>query len=502
MVNSTNYTRLFWVVAILISLVKIIFTLRTEINLFTEEAQYWLWSQNLDWHYYSKPPLIAVFNRISTAIFGITELGVRINAILLGLGTAWIVFLFSDYLYKSKQIAFWASILMMSMPFWMLFSTFHVTDSELIFFWILSLFWVYRALQEQKMTWWALAGLASAFGLMAKSIMIVIGPMILVYLLLTRQWRNNQIGYFIFLIVGAIGFVPGFIWNLQNDFITYRHLASLGGVSGSGEGFQFMQWLARLGEYWAGQLGMISVFLLPIFFNSLRNWREMLNPKTIFLLLPVIFSWIGFGFLTLFNDVEANWPAFAYATLPIYMSKWVSEQSFKWERIKKVGVAFSFALPLILVMPGFFPLKDWNPIKTLERKSFKRLVGYRELADRIELLKDSLGLDQPIVFSETYHMASELAFYLVEHPQTFVINMGARKHQFDLWRGIDTHVGQDRKAIFVSWNQDSPDPVTKFERLLHEEKYDVEFRGAPLRTARIQIYENLLEYNPVSSDAF
>jgi hypothetical protein len=502
MKNTDYYSKLFWGVALLISVAKVIFTLRPEINLFTEEAQYWLWSQNLEWHYYSKPPLIAAFNKISTSIFGVTEIGVRINAILLGLGTSWIVFLFSDYLYNSKKIAFWASIFVMCMPFWILFSTFHLTDSELLFFWILSLYWLYRGLKEQKRSWWILAGLASGIGLMAKSIMIVIGPMVLVYLLYTRQWKKNQYSFFLFLLLGAIGFLPSFIWNWQNDFNTFRHLASLGGVSGSEDGFQFLKWLARLGEYLLGQLAMISIFFLPIFFCSVKSLKSALDSKTTFILLPVFFSWLGFGLLTIFTDVEANWPAFAYVTLPIFMSKWISEQSFKWEKVRNVGIAFSLSLPLILVLPGVFPLKNLELIKSIERNSFKRLAGYLDLGKRIDFLEDSLAIEQPIIFSETYHMASELAFYLEDHPQTYTINLGGRKNQFDLWEGIDKYKCVPRKAIFVSWNLDSPEEVTHFEQLLYEENFQVEFRGDSLRTAKIRVFENLLDYNPVRPDAF
>ncbi len=502
MKNTTNYSKLFWAIAFLIAFIKVAFTLRPEINLFTEEAQYWLWSQNLAWHYYSKPPLIAIFNKISTSLLGVTEFAIRINAILLGIGTSWVVFLFTDYLYQSKRIAFWASILVMSMPFWLLFSTFHLTDSELVFFWILSLYWAYRGLNEQKISWWILAGLASGIGLMAKSIMIVIGPLILSYLILTHQWKKNQMAFFLFLFFGAVGFVPGFIWNWQNDFSTYRHLASLGGVSGNAEGFQFFKWLPRIGEYLAGQFAMISVFLLPIVFSSFKSLKSSLDAKTIFLLMPVIFSWLGFGLLTFFNDVEANWPAFAYVTLPIFMSKWISEQSLRWEKFRNVGVAFSFCLPLILVLPDYLPFKNSKAIKSVEIRSFKRLAGYSVLGQRVDFLKDSLKIVEPIIFSETYHMASELAFYLRDHPKTYTINVGARKNQFDLWDGIETNIGIQRQAIFVSWNLDSPGEVTRFERLVHEEIFEVTFRGESLRKAKIQIWENLLEYSPIRSDAF
>ena len=50
-----------------------------------EEAQYWLWSQHLDWGYFSKPPGIAWEISASTSLFGNTEFGVRFGAILLGI---------------------------------------------------------------------------------------------------------------------------------------------------------------------------------------------------------------------------------------------------------------------------------------------------------------------------------------------------------------------------------------------------------------------------------
>ena len=86
MQRSASYNLYFWIISLLLVIAKVLFTLRPEIDLFTEEAQYWLWSQNMAWHYYSKPPLVAVLNYLTTDILGNTELGVRINAILCGVG--------------------------------------------------------------------------------------------------------------------------------------------------------------------------------------------------------------------------------------------------------------------------------------------------------------------------------------------------------------------------------------------------------------------------------
>ena len=42
----------------------------TNFSLYGDEAQYWLWSKELDLGYYSKPPLLAWFLSGHTALFG------------------------------------------------------------------------------------------------------------------------------------------------------------------------------------------------------------------------------------------------------------------------------------------------------------------------------------------------------------------------------------------------------------------------------------------------
>ena len=42
----------------------------TTFNLFGDEAQYWLWSKNIDFGYFSKPPLLAWAIRVYTEVLG------------------------------------------------------------------------------------------------------------------------------------------------------------------------------------------------------------------------------------------------------------------------------------------------------------------------------------------------------------------------------------------------------------------------------------------------
>lgn len=59
--KDTKQLRIYLIAVLaIVSFFKILFTATTSLSLFSEETQYWLWSQNLDWNYYSKPLMIAV----------------------------------------------------------------------------------------------------------------------------------------------------------------------------------------------------------------------------------------------------------------------------------------------------------------------------------------------------------------------------------------------------------------------------------------------------------
>jgi hypothetical protein len=502
MQKSRNYPLYFWLVTIGLVIAKILFTLRPEIDLFTEEAQYWLWSQNMAWHYYSKPPLVAVLNYISTAILGNTELGVRINAIFLGAGMSWVTFLFGRYLYSSK-VGFWSAMMLQAMPMWWLASTFHMTDSALTFFWTLGIYLAYRGIEDGEKAWWIWAGVATALGLMAKVVMVLIFPFLLIYLLFTKRWRSQHKNFTLFVLISLLGFIPALIWNWQNNFDTVRHLLALsGGGGGKSEAFDAGKAISRFFEYVGGQLAMISLFLLPIFFAAFRKVISSKNQVKIYLLLPAMMSWAAFAGLSFLTSIEVNWPVFAYGSLAILMAAWVSEQSLTWKKLRNWGVGLSIGLPLFFLLPDFTFLKSISPIKKAEKSAFRRMAGYEPLAERLVALRDSLGIADAYIFSETYHMASELSFYLPEHPQTYMLNMGARKNQFDLWPGLEQFVGKDDVGIFVSWNYDSPGEFADFQELIHEEELEINFRGESLRIAKIQVWRKLVDFNPYLPETY
>ncbi|MHA7129691.1 ArnT family glycosyltransferase [Algoriphagus namhaensis] len=501
MSQSPNYRLYFWFVSSALVFAKILLAMRPELDLFTEEAQYWLWSENLAWHYYSKPPMVAYLNWLSTSIFGTTELAIRLIPISFGLGIALLVYQFGTYLYSPK-VGFWSAMILQAMPFWWLVSTFHTTDTSITFFWTLCFFLLYRGIKEDKKRWYALAGLAGAFGLMSKTVMLLAFPFLFLFLFQRRSLVKKWPQVLLFSAILSLGFLPMLIWNMDNDWLTFRHLAQLAGGGEGGESPSFLERLLQSGAYLGGQLAMVSVFLLPIFFASIWNVYKYRSQENFYLLLPAALTFLGFLGLSLGTEVIVNWPVFAYVGLPIIMSAWLAEQGPTWSKLRNWTVAISILLPLLLILPDLTFLKSIPVVKKGEKAIFRRMSGYEALSDRIDHLQDSLRLDQPYIFSETYHMASELAFYLPDHPQTYMLNMGARANQFDLWPGLEQFLGQNRHGIFVSWNYDSPGAFASFETLRYEEDFPVYFRGELLRTAKIQVWEKMVGFDPYVPETY
>jgi 4-amino-4-deoxy-L-arabinose transferase-like glycosyltransferase len=86
-------------------------------DLFVDESQYWLWGQNLDFGYYSKPPLIGWVIRAVTDLAGSdSPFWVRAPGAILHAATALILAALASRLFGPRA-AFWTGISYVTVPF-------------------------------------------------------------------------------------------------------------------------------------------------------------------------------------------------------------------------------------------------------------------------------------------------------------------------------------------------------------------------------------------------
>ncbi|MGC9008729.1 MAG: ArnT family glycosyltransferase, partial [Halothiobacillaceae bacterium] len=85
------------------------------LGLYVDEAYYWGWAQQLDWGYYSKPPLIAVLIALTTSLCGDGVFCVKLGALLVYPITTFLVFKLGESLFDART-GLWAAALFLLMP--------------------------------------------------------------------------------------------------------------------------------------------------------------------------------------------------------------------------------------------------------------------------------------------------------------------------------------------------------------------------------------------------
>ncbi|HYN62979.1 MAG TPA: glycosyltransferase family 39 protein, partial [Candidatus Limnocylindrales bacterium] len=218
-------------------------------DLFTDDAQYWFWGQELAWGYYSKPPLIGWILRLSTAIGGDGMFWIRLPLPLIHAGTAVLVALIGRRLFDARTGAL-AGFAYVSLPAVALGSLLVSTDTPMLFCFALAMLAQLRLAERRSVGWALILGVAVGTGLLAKYAMVYF-PLVasLAALALPRARIALREAAFAALVAPVI-VAPNLWWNATNGFATLHHTAY--NVDWQGAGLN----LAELLEFWGGQFAV------------------------------------------------------------------------------------------------------------------------------------------------------------------------------------------------------------------------------------------------------
>ncbi|MCC0062523.1 MAG: glycosyltransferase family 39 protein [Defluviimonas sp.] len=203
-------------------------------DLYVDEAQYWLWGRNLDFGYYSKPPLIAWVIRLVTTLAGSdAAFWVRLPGALLHGATALILGTLGARL-DGARTGFWVAIGYATLPFVALGSLLISTDTVMAPAFAAALLFHHRAVETGQGRHAALAGVMAGLAIMAKyagAYFLLGAGLAALFVPQMRLGRRNGA----LLILGvALVVLPNLIWNAAHGFATFAHTADNAGWLRSG----------------------------------------------------------------------------------------------------------------------------------------------------------------------------------------------------------------------------------------------------------------------------
>ncbi len=350
---SANYTAGFAVALVIILVIRLISLSFNNSELFFDEAQYWYWSTDLTFGYFSKPPLLAwLIAGVSSVCGSQSEFCVRLAAPLTHCVTAILIFLSAKHLFD-KRVAFWSGISFLLLPAVSLSSTIISTDVPLLLCWAAALFSYIRFSDNFDWRWAIAMGVAIGLGLNAKYAMAYFVGCAVIHALVCQQELTpaRKPAFWAGVLVAAIMMVPNLLWNLQNDFITASHTGDNIGWSGLN-----LNWLGTL-EFLGSQFGVFGPVLFGMFIATVfQMFRDSISPQHRLLIsfsLPIL---LLITFQALMSKAYANWAATTYVAATILVVEvLVNRVPWGWMRTTNIihGVTFAvLALAVCFAGPG------------------------------------------------------------------------------------------------------------------------------------------------------
>lgn len=453
---------------LILVLFRVLYVLFYPLDLTPEEAQYWDWSRHLDLSYYSKPPMVAYMNYLTNALFGTSELSVRITPIVLSFLLSVFSYLFVKEVFDRRSALVMATLPQLTVGFG-INSVLMTTDAPFVFFWSLSVMVLFFAFERNSLGLWLLAGLLGGLAFLSKYPALFLLPCALLFGLFYRRELFKSPKPYSSLLPALLLSLPVLYWNYRHHFVSFRHVSALASKSASLPNFQ------SLLEFLGGQallLSLISFLLMPqLWLSSIRD-----RKKGFFVMfsLPVF---VFFLVLSMFKRVEANWAGFGYFALFVLLSVHLSKSRL--------------LLPTYLVSGFLFLLLHFTPLLDLvglggllppKRDPAKVGVGWSELGLAVSQLRKS----QEKIVSPHYQISAELAFYVEGNPRTFCINLGRRMNQYDLWS--KDYQGD---AIFVDYVPIDQRVLSASDGIIEAREVSVRWRGQEVRKFYLYRLKNL-----------
>lgn len=441
-----RYLRATVIVIVLLTILRLIILFSWPFDLGPDEAQYWSWSEDLAFGYFSKPPMIAWLIWMTTAPFGDAEAFVRLSSPLLHAGTSLIIFRFARTLYDARTGA-WAALTFATLPSVFMSSGLITTDVPLLFFWSLALMFFYRLINQAQVSDALLTGMMIGFGLLSKYAMIYFVGCAALYLVFTprHRWLLKSPLLLALLATIALTVSPNILWNASVGFVTFSHTAAnanwQGDMFNPGEAFAFL----------GGQLGVFGPLLFPALlvgaWHTWAHWSRRTGDANatsdrflLFFCLPVLGVALTQGFLSRAN---ANWAAPAYVSATIFTVAWLARSG--WPRLREASLGLHVGVGLLLYALILAP----SLIDTLGlSNSFKRVRGWSEIGDTIRRQTDQGNYSA--ILGDDRLITAELLYYVRPRtpPLTHWKREPAPRHHYELT--IPLEIEQGAHVLLVS----------------------------------------------------
>ena len=427
-------------------------------DLFFDEAQYWSWSLEPAFGYYSKPPLIAWVIRAATEVCGTSEFCIRAPSPILHTLTALAIFALGQRLYGSAT-GIWSAIVYATLPGVSASAGIISTDVPLLFCWAAALLGLVGLIETRGWLPALVLGAALGLGLNAKYAMAYFVVCLSVYLAVTPEHRGlvRDKRLWAALALGAALIAPNLAWNAKHSFATFAHTADNAKWGGS------LIHPLKAAEFFIAQFGVFGpVLFAALLVIGVRAYRQGVPAADRLLLafaLPII---VIVTAQALLSRAHANWAALAYVAATVLVTAtMLRDVARRW---LYASLALHIAVLAVLAVATAEAGRLTLP---LVGDPLARQLGWRAIALETRRVADALaaaGRPAAAIITDDRAVTAELLYYLPPgSPPVLAWRGPGRPHDhYELTRPFGP--GSPEPVLLVALRPDATAITTRFAR--------------------------------------
>ena len=357
------------------TIVRII--LSSFLNLGNDESYYLTYAKQLQINYFDHPPIVAIWIKFFTA-----NLALQDHLFFVRLGSFIGCAIASFFIYKtirsiSTAKAAFTGVFLYNISFYAAITAglFIFPDTPQMVFWTAAMYFITQILKDdKKILPWVLFAVCAGLSIMSKVHAVFLwGGVFLYALFYKRSWFSNK-GFYIAAAITAIIVSPILIWNIQNDFITFRFHGERVEVKES-SGFNAMGLVKEI----IGQLIINNPFtvVMIIFFFAKKHYSYTNAALRVYKLMGIPLLMIIF-FIAVFRTSLPHWSGPAYISLLPIAAIGLSEMSTaKFKTFYTSAIAYAVILMLMIALAvNFYPGSFSNEVGVALGKTDISLDAY------------------------------------------------------------------------------------------------------------------------------
>jgi len=334
----------------------------TTFNLFGDEAQYWLWSKDIDFGYFSKPPFLSWIIRVYTEILGSSFVSLKLLPSFIYLLVAWSIYNLLINSGLNKKDSFAGCLIFLFIPA-VSFSSFIIsTDLFLLLFWTLALNELIKINSEQGIKNFILLGIFLGLGFLSKYAAIYFVICLFVLILFDKRFRkiflDNLLGFSLTFLSVFLIITPNIVWNFNNDWVTLQH------TSDNANFANIEIDLIRGLEFLLIQVLMLGPFIVLGGLFGFYKWNYIQKIYLIFS-IPIILIVLVEAIIVRAN---ANWAAPALISLFVFLYIRTNISFFK---IANFIFNFTVCFVLFVMIGTSYPSKIFDRISGINNYALK-----------------------------------------------------------------------------------------------------------------------------------